>query len=433
VYGGVSVFDAGDGRGAGASASGWRVVVRRWRWMLLVAALAAGVAAYVTAARDEPTYNGKAVLLVGPISGEIDTLRSAGQQAQTYAQLAISRPLLDATESKLKLPGVSREITASASEVTRLLTIGARHSDPVLAAKIANVHAGEVIAFAMRRHPRAGGPGQVQMVDPAEPEEVAVGPSAGLIALLAALAGLGGALGLALLLDRSGQSVSGKEDLKALTGVGFLGTLDKHAARRDRAGRTVLEAAPTSRAADQYRLLAAKLTAMGPRSLLVLSMEDDDGVVAANLAAALGASGARVALLDADETEVRMAGSRNGHPDVTIDDDVLVGEALVGRGAGAQVLARPATLPSSSGVVEQARRLLEELAAEHDLVVVHARPLGRSVSGLVWGRITDGTVLIAQRDRTAGEDLRTALESLELVNAPIIGTVLTTASGAPWQ
>jgi capsular polysaccharide biosynthesis protein/Mrp family chromosome partitioning ATPase len=400
--------------------------------MLLVAALAAGAAAYVSAARSKPAYNGKAVLLVGPISGEIDTLRAAGQLAQTYAQVAMSRPLLDATEKKLNVPGVSGEITASASEVTRLLTIVARDADPQLASKIANAHAAQLVDFAVRRHPRAGGPGQVQMVDPAEPEAVAVGPSAGLIAILAALAGLGGALGLALLLDRSGQSVSGREDLKALTGVGFLGTIDKGAAKRDRTGRTVLEAAPTSRAADQYRLLAAKLMAIGPSTMLVLSMEDDEGAVAANLAAALGASGARVALLDADETEARLGGT-NGHADVTIDDDVLSGERLAGRGSGPQLLVRPSKLPSSTGAVEHARRLLEDLASGHDLVVVHARPLGRSVSGLVWGRITDGTVLVAQRDRTAGEDLRTALESLELVNAPIIGTVLTTASGTPWQ
>lgn len=426
------MFDTGDGRGAVAPTSGWRVVVRRWRWMLLVAALAAGIAAYVSAARDEPTYDGKAVLLVGPISSDIETLRASGALAQTYAQVAISRPLLDATEKKLKLPGIGDEITASASDVTRLLTISVRDTDPVLAAKIANAHAAELVAFAQRRHPRPGGPGQVQMVDPAEPEDIAVGPSPALIALLAALAGLGGALGLALLLDRSGQSVSGKEDIKALTGVGFLGTLDKGAARRDKAGRTVLEAAPMSRAADQYRLLAAKLMAMGPRTMLVLSMEEDDGVVAANLASALGASGARVALLDADETDTRIA-SVNGHKDVALDAEVLTGEAVAARGAGTQLMTRPAAFPSSNGAVENAKRLLEELLQEHDMVIVHARPLGRSVSGLMWGRVTDGTVVVAQRDRTAADDLRTALESLELVHAPIIGTVLTTPSAAPWQ
>jgi Mrp family chromosome partitioning ATPase len=77
--------------------------------------------------------------------------------------------------------------------------------------------------------------------------------------------------------------------------------------------------------------------------------------------------------------------------------------------------------------------VLAELTAEHDLVVVHARPLGRSVSALAWGRITDGSVVVAVRDRTMTEDLRTALESLELVRAPILGAVLATATNTPWQ
>jgi capsular polysaccharide biosynthesis protein/Mrp family chromosome partitioning ATPase len=398
--------------------------------MLLLAAVAAGLAAYVTAAREKPSYDAKAVLLVGPLSTEIDTLRASGQQALLYAQLATSRKLLDQTAAKLKLPDVGSHITATASDVTRLLTITARYPNAVQAANIANAHAIEVIALAADRKPRPGGPGVVQMVDPATPQKAAVGPGAALIALLAALAGFGGALALALLLDRSSESVSGSADLKALTGVGFLGALDRGAARRDPTGRTILEAAPDSRGAEQFRLMAAKLVAMGPRSILILSMEDDADVVATNLAAALGASGTRVAVLDADDGEpVHADGagrrSRNGSK-AEEAEDILTGTV--------QVLARPSARTASPGsAVDRARRLLTDLSADHELVVVHARPLGRSVSGLVWGRVTDGTVLVAQRDRTASQDVRTALESLELVNAPVIGTVLTTGTTAPWQ
>ena len=401
--------------------------------MLLVAGVAAGLAGYVSASSSQPTYKAKAVVLVGPLSTEIDTLRAAGNLAQTYAQLATSRPLLLATEQKLKLPGIGGEIKATASPVTRLLTIEASNASPVLAAKIANTHAALLMERAAARKPRPGGPGQVQMVDPAQPEKVAAGPGAGLIALMAALAGLGGALGLALLLDRPGEAISSSDELKGL-GVSFLGTLEKGASKRDRSGRTILDIAPRSRPAEQYRLLAAKLVALGPRSLLVLSAEDDGGAVAANIAAALGASGARVALLDADEGEDHEPVSRGWRR--RLHKQELEGEAEgeAYEGSAVQVLTRPAALSTATtGALDQARQMLAELTAEHDLVVVHARPLGRSVSALAWGRITDGTLLVAVRDRTVTEDLRTALESLELVRAPILGTVLATATNTPWQ
>jgi capsular polysaccharide biosynthesis protein/Mrp family chromosome partitioning ATPase len=399
--------------------------------MLLVAGLAAGLAGYVSASRSKPTYDAKAVLLVGPLSTQIDTLRAAGNLAQTYAQLAMSRPLLTATEQKLKMPGIGSDIKATASDVTRLLTIEASDTNPVLAAKIANSHAALLMERAAARKPRPGGPGQLQMVDPAEPQKGAVGPSPGLIALLAALAGIGGALGLALLLDRPGEAISSSDDLKGL-GVSFLGTLEKGAGKRDRAGRSILDIAPRSRAAEQYRLLAAKLVAMGSRSLLVLPAEDDGGAVAVNIAAALGASGARVALLDADEgedAEPARGGWRRRLQKAELETE---GGEEAQEGA-VQVLTRPAALPSSTGALEHARQTLADVAAEHDMVVVHARPLGRSVSALAWGRITDGTLLVAVRDRTPTEDLRTALESLELVRAPILGTVLATTTNTPWQ
>ena len=44
---------------------GFLPVARRWRWMLLAAAVAAGVAGYVTAAGCRPAYESRADVLVG--------------------------------------------------------------------------------------------------------------------------------------------------------------------------------------------------------------------------------------------------------------------------------------------------------------------------------------------------------------------------------
>jgi Mrp family chromosome partitioning ATPase len=56
--------------------------------------------------------------------------------------------------------------------------------------------------------------------------------------------------------------------------------------------------------------------------------------------------------------------------------------------------------------------------------VLHATRLERSPTALAWARVADGTVLVAERNRTAVPDLRATAETLRMVGAPIAGTVL---------
>jgi Mrp family chromosome partitioning ATPase len=69
--------------------------------------------------------------------------------------------------------------------------------------------------------------------------------------------------------------------------------------------------------------------------------------------------------------------------------------------------------------------VLEQVAADTDVVLMHAPPLQRSPEGLAWARAAQGTVLVAQRDRTGARELRAAIETLQLVNARLMATVLT--------
>jgi hypothetical protein len=150
--------------------AGFLPVARRWRWMLLAAALAAGVAGYVTAAGSGRAYESRADILVGSVNtADIDTLRASGQLAETYAELATSRPLLQATERRLGLRDVGSNITVTANPTTRLLTVAVRNADKKLAANIANTHAEELVGLAQRRRAEAEGPGTLQLVDPAVP------------------------------------------------------------------------------------------------------------------------------------------------------------------------------------------------------------------------------------------------------------------------
>jgi capsular polysaccharide biosynthesis protein len=372
---------------------GRMAVVRRWRVALAAATIVAGLAAFAITAAGPPQYDARARVLVGPLSGEEKTLRAAGQLTQTYRELALQRPLLNATAKQAGLAPGDLRLTADANSVTRLLSLHVRQSDPRLAAKIANDHAGNLIALAERRGSGSARAGRLRVVEPAVAESRPVGPALAITAL-AALAGLLGALLLAFRLDRSTGLVTSGEDVEAVTGAPCVGILSRGALRAARGDHPVVEAASDSGAAEEFGLLAAKLDATGGPSLLVVALHGEAGALARNLAAALAAHGSLVALVDVGAENAGFATSPP-YPN--------------GNGG-----------PRSEG----ARAALQDLEAHADVVLLHAAGLERSPTVLAWARVADGTLLVAQRNRTAVRELRATVETLRLVGAPIVGTVL---------
>jgi tyrosine-protein kinase len=407
---------------------GFVKVVRRWRWMLVAATLAAAVAGYITASDGAPRYEARAVLLVGPLNVSKETLDAAGQLAQTYAELARTDTVRTATARRLRLDSPAVDVEASASSATRLLTIRVHDSSPLLAARIANAEAAELIrATEQSRRAGNGGASDLRIVDPARPPLGPTGPAPAAIALLAGLVGMLGAFAFAMLLDRSGDTVKGPEDLEAATGVPCIGALSRSALRRPRHGTPIVALEPQSRAADEYRLLAAKLAARGRQSLLVM---------AGNLAVARTSTGAQVALIDVDTAEAEQAthaaAEEADAPDAPVP---LNGHRRNGQNGfaadhdGVEVLPALAVVEAGRAGPDGARELLGRLEKEVDVVLLHAQSPQRSPGGLAWARAADATLLLAERDRTLSGDLRAAAETLQLVHGRLLGTVLKDSRG----
>jgi len=418
-------------------------VARRWRWMLLAAAVAAGVAGYVTAAGSGRAYESRADILVGSVnSGNNDDLQASGRAAQTYAELATTRALLQATEDRLRISNISGDVTVTANATTRILTIAVRNSDKRLARDIANTHAQELVGFAARRRTAPDEPGSLQIVDPAVISDSPVGPDPVTVAILAAIAGLIGALALALLLDRSGDAVREAADLEEAASVPCLATLSRGALRPVRFSRNGDAVGGRGEAAGAYRMLAAKVEILAGPGLVVVTLGRSGGIVAVNLATAMAATGSRVAVVDAEGTDSAIAAVRDPQTAAA-----ALGEGSgPGRGSGSgggsrsgrsssegsgavsdrvHVAAAPAVEEAARDGAEGAGRLMAELLDEGDAVIVHAPPFQRSPLGLAWARVAEGTILVAERERTTQRELVSALESLRLVDARLVGTILT--------
>lgn len=453
-----------DDSGDALHRTGLWTAARRWWWLLLVAAAAAGVMGYLVASRVPPTYEAEAQLLVGPVLADQGTLKAAGQNSQTYAALATTSNVLDAVRGEEQLglttSQLRSKINATANDVTRILSIKAQDGNPQVAQRLANAVALALVQYVGSNGvtaiqpqtstdqtstsgsptppPPAASQGQpeskLQTIQRATAPKKNTGLSPLLIAPGAAIAGLLGALGLVVIVESLGNGIRDEDDLGRLARADVLGSVD--GIRRPRRGEPLVGAGASSRAAVAYRVLAAKIqSANGDaalRSLVVVGVEpgDGSGELSANLAAVLAASDTRVTLVDlGGRDEIQHLFSANGA------DGGIVGRAKLHR-YGKETLANfgvqghdglTLALPRfgiESFDRDEARGLLESLLGETDIVVVNAPPVDRSPGSLVWTRVADGAILVAQSRRTNRNKVGPAADSLRMIRANLLGTVL---------
>jgi capsular exopolysaccharide synthesis family protein len=126
-------------------------LARKWLWLVILCAMAAGGVAYVVSKNSAPIYQASAKLLVNQASsasqlspGYTDIL-SSQQLARTYANLLDDGPVVEGMAQRLGLPtdqsSIARlqgEITVTPIRDTQLLEVKVEGVDPTLIALIAN-------------------------------------------------------------------------------------------------------------------------------------------------------------------------------------------------------------------------------------------------------------------------------------------------------
>lgn len=424
----------------------------RWGWLLALAALAGALAASKAGSSAGTTYRANAVVLVGPIGGDYNTLRAAGQQAQTLSQVADSQPVLTGAQSRL---GAAAEgslvgrVSAIADETTRLVTITATAKTARDAAVAANAVAAELAARQDKANAiaqaalnagrktrsaaanRIAADSTVALAAPALPPSAPVKRSSKPLAAIAALAALLLALTVLLIWDFFRGRVAVERDVTDATGLPHLATL--------RRSRRLLrrESGDGRSAAAGYELLAGRVELARPdkrcRSIVVsgAGRGDRSGDVAANLAAALAAKGSRVILLDADAdtrhvTRVLGLEDRAGLGELltSAGDRPPVADIAVERSRHLRVVALGALEGHQLIDARRAARVLDRVLENADMVVVSAGAAATSAAALAWARCTDGTILLARRNGTRRDELERASEALTEVGTRVLGTAL---------
>lgn len=121
-------------------------VVRKWYWLMALGLILPGTVSYFVSKSAMPIYTASATLQVmvtqNPGIPAYNDLLFSGLLSQTYAQLLVSRPVLEPVIQELGLSqsfeGLSSQVSAKAVRDTQLLQVNVRHTSPQDAAIIAN-------------------------------------------------------------------------------------------------------------------------------------------------------------------------------------------------------------------------------------------------------------------------------------------------------
>jgi capsular exopolysaccharide synthesis family protein len=281
--------------------------------------------------------------------------------------------------------------------------------------------------------------GGAQVVSRAEAAQQPFSPQPVRNGLAAAFIGVMLGVALAFARDHYDDSLKGKEDLEKAAGVPVLGIIPVVASWRDRNSSVLItEQAPRSAAAEAYRTLRTSLQFVSleddARVVQVTSPQPSDGktTTVANLAVALAKAGQRVVIVDCDLRRPRMHEFFGLHNEIGFTSvllgDVTLAEAVqpVPGPLPLAVLASGEPPPNPSELLSSPRaaEILQALRAEADFVLTDSPPVLPVTDAIVLAGRVDAIVLVATSGTTSRRDLRRAVELLEQVDAPLVGTIL---------
>ncbi|WP_284755449.1 polysaccharide biosynthesis tyrosine autokinase [Arthrobacter sp. efr-133-R2A-120] len=422
-------------------------IVRR-NWIVIVATTLAGIicgGAMSLLAR--PSYTAETQLFVAiQSSGSVQEL----QQGNTFSQARVASYVKTATTPVVLQPAIdrlglqttplelARKVKASTDLNTVLIKISVEDESPVQAAATAEAIASSLIkAVDTLERPKAGGssPVNLSIITPAAPPISPTAPNVKLNLLLGAGLGLALGFGLAALRSTLDRRIRTEEDVRVITDLPILGRIAFDPSSSS--SPLFTDGDNQSPRAESFRQLRTNLQFANidgrVRTLLVTSTVPGEGksTTAVNMAIALAQTGKRVCLVDADLRRP-MLGEYLG-----LDNNAGLTTALVGAGdvldllhhwgddelhvlTSGQVPPNPSELLGSSRMKE----LLKELEAEFDVILIDAPPLLPVTDAAILSRITEGVVLLIGAGRTQRQDLRRALDSLELIGARKLGVIL---------
>ncbi|EFV90493.1 protein-tyrosine kinase [Dietzia cinnamea P4] len=229
-----------------------------------------------------------------------------------------------------------------------------------------------------------------------------------------------------------------KEQVEAIAGKPVVGTIPfRREEDKERGAQHIVPFKEGhSPAAEAFRRLRTNLQFLNvdnpPRVFVLTSSVAVEGKseTAVNLALVLAEAGSRVLLVEADLRRPRVV-EYMSMPDGVGLTNVLSGQAAFEdvvqetRQEGVDLLACGPLPPNPSELLasDTAQRLVKELRAKYDYVIIDSPPLLPVTDGALLARITDGALLVVRTNRTTSEQFAQAVDNLNKADAELLGVV----------
>ena len=409
------------------------------------------------------------------------------REAATNVKLVSLGAVAERTAAAMRTPGltgaaVAGSIDVSAAGESNLVQVGAEQADPRAAAKLANTFAREFIEFradADRSRVRQAQELVERQLDRLTPEQ-AIGPEgerlrerAQQLGLLASLqtgnaelverakvpgapsspqtkrnVGLGALLGLmlgvgaAFLREQLDRRLRDPEEIQRSLGLPLLASIPQVSAMYDGVRFDLRQ----DEAADEtFGLLRANLRYFNVdrqiKSLLIISAAPDEGktTISWHLALAEARAGKRVVLVEADLRQAELADRLGAGPTPglslllaevqSIEDSIVsvdVAQIEAAGPAALDVIFAGSPPPNPTALIESTRmnRLLRELEASYDLVLIDTPPTSLVADAIPLMRQVSGVIVVARVGYGTRDDASGLRDQLRRLDAPVLGVVV---------
>ena len=422
--------------------------VIRKRWQIIVAVMLAVVAGAALATALSPNvYQAQTQLFVSTSGGSDSSALLSGsnftqQRVLSYANVIttpkVLDPVIEALQLKTTAATLGGQITATVPLNTVLIEVDVTNTDPRVAAQIANAVGKQftkTVADLESVTTGQSSPVKVTIVSVPTVPTAPISPKPTRNLALGVVLGLLLGLGLALLRDLLDTTIKSEKDCAEVTDATVIGGIgfDPEAAKNP----LIVEVGPHSPRAEAFRTLRTNLqfvdAANHPRSIVFTSSVPTEGktTTTANLAITMAAAGARICVVEGDLRRPRLLEYMGMDGSVGLTN-VLIGQADLGdvlqqfADSSLYVLGAGAIPPNPSELLGSASMMatLKELESRFDVVIIDTPPLLPVTDAAVLSTIAGGTVVIVGAGRVNRDHLSRSLQSLETVQARVLGLVL---------
>lgn len=404
------------------------------------------VGAFAVTRAAVPLYSAQASLYfslsIGDSAGDLNQGSTYTQsQMLSFAELANKPVVLDQVIDDLGLDTTAGQlrgkVSATTTSDTVLLDVTVIDRDPRLAARIANSVAdalGNVVQQYSPRNDSDTATILARVVDPADVPSSPSSPNTRLTLIAGLLVGFSAGVLITLLRDRIDTRLRSERDLRLITTAPLLGAiqLDPDSDESD----PMFHRDPRSPLAEAYRRVRANLQFVGVDdgnlSLVVTSSSQSDGktTVVANLALALAEADARTILIDGDLRRPAVATLTGIEGSVGLTT-VLSGKARLSDviqpwgDTQLDILPSGAIPPNPSELLSSGAmtRLIEELRAEYEVILIDTPPVLAVADATILARLTSGAVVVVDREKSRAPQLRKSIEALGQAGVTLLGLV----------